>query len=395
MGDLYTPDDLMQGGLEGLPVFVRVDFNVPLEGGRVMDATRLEAAVPTLRELMDAGARLVLASHCGRPKGKPDARYSLAPVAERLGEILGRRVVFAGDCIGEPARRAVASLAPGELCLLENLRFHAGETANDPAFAADLAALAEAYVDDAFGSAHRAHASVVGVPQRLARKAAGRLMLREVEALGRLLGEPARPFVALVGGAKVEGKVDTLLNLLPRLDRLLLGGGMANTFLAAQGHQMAASLVEGDRLEMAREIMGRAGVEVLLPADLVITDSLEDPRRIETVPAAAVPAATLAVDIGEASRRAFAAALAHARTVFWNGPMGVFERPPFDAGTLAMAAAVAGCDGFTVIGGGETVAAVQRAGLAARLGHVSTGGGASLEFLAGVTLPGVAALERR
>jgi phosphoglycerate kinase len=286
------------------------------------------------------------------------------------------------------------------MLLLENLRFHAGETANDPAFAAQLADLADAYVDDAFGSAHRAHASVVGIVERLPRKAAGRLMEREVAALGRLLGEPERPFAALLGGAKIEGKIDTLANLLPRLDLLLVGGGMANTFLAAQGHDMAASLVEPDRLELARDILRRAGdrgVQVVLPVDLVAvmaTDDLAAPRRIETVPAEHVPAGMKAVDIGPESRRRFAAAIAGARTLFWNGPLGVFERPPFDAGTREVAQALAACAGFSVIGGGETVAAVRQAGVAGKIGHVSTGGGAALELLAGKTLPGVAALER-
>jgi len=398
MTDLLTLSDLDLGGLAGRRVFVRVDFNVPLSGaGEVLDATRLEEALPTLRELAAAGVRLILASHCGRPKGQPDPRYSLRPVALALARLVGEEVAFAADCVGEVAAAAVAALPPGRMLLLENLRFHAGETANDPAFAAQLADLADAYVDDAFGSAHRAHASVVGIVERLPRKAAGRLMEREVAALGRLLGEPERPFAALLGGAKIEGKIDTLANLLPRLDLLLVGGGMANTFLAAQGHDMAASLVEPDRLELARDILRRAGdrgVQVVLPVDLVTTDDLAAPRRIETVPAEHVPAGMKAVDIGPESRRRFAAAIAGARTLFWNGPLGVFERPPFDAGTREVAQALAACAGFSVIGGGETVAAVRQAGVAGKIGHVSTGGGASLEFLAGKTLPGVAALER-
>jgi phosphoglycerate kinase len=398
MTDLLTLSDLDLGGLAGRRVFVRVDFNVPLSGTcEVVDATRLEEALPTLRELAAAGVRLVLASHCGRPKGQPDPRYSLRPVALALARLVGQEVAFAGDCVGEVAASAVAALPPGRMLLLENLRFHAGETANDPAFAAQLADLADAYVDDAFGSAHRAHASVVGIVERLPRKAAGRLMEREVAALGRLLGEPERPFAALLGGAKIEGKIDTLANLLPRLDLLLVGGGMANTFLAAQGHDMAASLVEPDRLELARDILRRAGdrgVQVVLPADLVTTDDLAAPRRIETVPAEHVPAGMKAVDIGPESRQRFAAAIAGARTLFWNGPLGVFERPPFDAGTRQVAQALAAFAGFSVIGGGETVAAVRQAGVAGKIGHVSTGGGASLEFLAGKTLPGVAVLER-
>ena len=399
MTDLLILPDLDLGSLAGLRVFVRVDFNVPLgAAGEVLDATRLEEALPTLRELAAAGARLVLASHCGRPKGEPDPRYSLWPVAAKLAELLGAPVAFAADSVGEPAAAAVAALAPGGVALLENLRFHPGETKNDPAFAARLADLADAYVDDAFGSAHRAHASVVGIAERLPRKAAGRLMEREVAALGRLLGEPERPFAALLGGAKIEGKIDTLSNLLPRLDLLLLGGGMANTFLAAQGHDLAASLFEPDRLELARDILQRArgrGVEVTLPVDLVVTDDLAAPRRVETVAADRVPPGLKAVDIGPESRRRVAAAIGAARTLFWNGPLGVFERPPFDAGTREVAQALAACPGFSVIGGGETVAAARQAGVTGRIGHVSTGGGASLEFLAGKELPGVAVLERR
>ena len=396
---LLTLEDLDLATLAGKRVFVRVDFNVPLSAqGEVVDATRLEEALPTLRELSAAGARLLLASHAGRPKDAPDPRYSLRPVAARLAALLGRPVLFAEDSVGAPAERVAGQLEPGGFALLENLRFHAGEKKNEPAFAGQLAALAEAYVDDAFGSAHRAHASVVGVPERLPRKAAGRLMVGEVQSLSRLLGEPERPFAAILGGAKIEGKIDTLTNLLPRLDLLLVGGGMANTFLAAQGHDLAGSLVETDRLDVAREILARAearGLPVVLPTDLVVTDDLETRGRVETVAADRVPAGTKAVDIGPATREAFAAAIGRARTLFWNGPMGVFEKPPFDAGTRAVAEALAHCPGFSVLGGGETVAAAKQAGVADRVGHVSTGGGAALELLAGKTLPGVAALERR
>lgn len=398
MHDLLTLDDLDLASLFGKRVFLRVDFNVPLsEDGRVGDATRLEEALPTIRELSAAGAVVLLASHLGRPKGKRDPRYSLRPVAARLGELLARPVAFAEDCVGPTVHEALRGLEPGSLVLLENLRFHPGEEANDVAFAGELAAPAEVFVDDAFGAAHRAHASVVGVPGRLHRKAAGRLLAKEVSALGRLLGEPKRPFVALLGGAKIEGKIDTLENLLPRLDVLLLGGGMANTFLAAQGHDLKASLVEPDRVELARGILARAaerGTRVVLPADLVVTDDLAQPGRIETVPPGEVPDGTKAVDVGEATRRTFAAEIAKAATLFWNGPLGVFEKPPFDAGTRAVAQALAACPGFSVIGGGETVAAAHQAGVTERIGHVSTGGGASLELLAGRVLPGVAVLEK-
>jgi phosphoglycerate kinase len=400
MTNLLTLDDLdlAGGGLNGKRVFVRVDFNVPMsDSGEVGDTTRLEEALPTIRELSAAGARVLLASHHGRPKDGPDPRYSLRPVAAKLAELLGQPVRFAPDCIGAEAEKAASALAPGEVALLENVRFHKGETKNDPAFADQLAKLAEVFVDDAFGSAHRAHASVVGVAERLSRKAAGRLMEKEVTALGKLLGEPDRPFAALLGGAKIEGKIDTLENLFPRLDLLLLGGGMANTFLVSRGYDLGGSLFEPDRVDLARDILERAksrGVEVLLPTDLVVTDDLGNPRRIETVPADRVPAGTKAVDVGPDTRAAFAEAVGRARTLFWNGPLGVFEKPPFDAGTRAVAQALASCPGFSVIGGGETVAAVHQAGVADRIGHVSTGGGASLEFLAGKELPGVAILRK-
>ncbi|MEM7051656.1 MAG: phosphoglycerate kinase [Acidobacteriota bacterium] len=395
MSRLSTLDDLPLDS--GTRVFLRVDFNVPLSAdGEVLDDTRIVEALPTIGELRAAGCRLILASHCGRPKGQADPRYSLRPAAEALGSLLGTTVAFATDTVGESAHRMVAALQPGEVGVLENLRFDAGETGNDETFSERLAGFADVFVNDAFGTAHRAHASVVGVAERLPQRAAGRLIEREVAALGRLLGEPDRPFAAILGGAKISGKIDTLLNLLPRLNVLLVGGGMANTFLAARGHDMAASLVEEDRLDTAREILHDAdqgGVTVWLPEDLVVTDDFANPREVLTVSPAAVPADHLAVDIGPETRRRFAGAVAEARTLFWNGPLGVFEKAPFDAGTRAVADALSECSGFSVIGGGETVAAVRQAGVADELGHVSTGGGASLQFLSGKALPGISALE--
>ncbi len=398
MTRLSTLEDLDLESLQGVPTLVRVDFNVPLADGRVLDDTRLRAALPTISDLQTAGARILLVSHLGRPKGQVRPEFSLRPVAAALSEILGKPISFATDCVGEAAQQAADELGPGDICLLENVRFHPGETVNDPEFSDALAALADAYVNDAFGTAHRAHASTVGAAERLERRAAGRLMVAEVEALGRLLGEPERPFAAIIGGAKIDTKVGTVRNLLPRLNLLVLGGGMANTFLAAQGRQMADSLVEQDKIEVAREILDEATrrfIRVLLPVDLVVTDDLENPSRIETVPVDAVPPGTMAVDIGEASRRAVTEALAKARTILWNGPLGVFEQSPFDSGTVAVAAAVGLSSAFTVIGGGETVAAARQAGILNELGHVSTGGGASLEFLAGRNLPGLAVLEKQ
>ena len=394
---LLTLEDLDLPSLRGRRVLVRVDFNVPIEDGRVADDTRLRESLPTIEELRGAGARVLLAAHRGRPKGAPDPKHSLRPVAEHLGGLLGGAVAFAEDCVGEPARAAAAALADGDVLLLENLRFHAGETKNEETFAAALAELADAYVGDAFGAAHRAHASVVGVPARLARKAAGRLMVAEVAALRRLLGDVEKPYVAVIGGAKIEGKIDTIANLLELVDTLVLGGGMANTFLRAQGREIGDSLFEPDKVPLAGQLLQQAearGVEVLLPVDVTVADAIEAPETARDIAVdAGVPAGKKALDVGPESRRRFAAAIGGARTVFWNGPMGVAEKPPFDAGTRAVAEAVAAAAGFTVIGGGETVAAARQAGVADRIDHVSTGGGASLEFLAGMELPGVEALR--
>jgi len=396
MTDLWTLDDLDE--IAGTRVFVRVDFNVPLEGGKVIDDTRIEAALPTIRELIERKARIVLASHCGRPKGQRDPRYSLRPVADRLVELLGKPVRFASDCVGPEAEKVVAQLGNGEICLLENVRFHPGETDNDPELAGGMARLGQAYVGDAFGTAHRAHASVVGVAERLSPRAAGRLMAREVEALGHLLAEPERPFVAILGGAKIGGKLDTVENLIPRIDRLLIGGGIANTFLAARGVEMADSLVDQERVELASKLLEQAegtDVELVLPLDLVVASEISEDAELGLVGAEdGVPKGKKALDIGPETRKRFAEGMAGAKTVFWNGPMGVFETPPFDAGTEEVARSLVDVEAYTVIGGGETVTAAGRAGVLRQIDHVSTGGGASLDFLAGKELPGIVVLQK-
>jgi phosphoglycerate kinase len=379
--------------LAGARVLARLDLNVPVGGGEVLDDTRITAALPSLRWLLERAEVVAACSHLGKAKGRPEPAFSLAPVAEALASALGRPVRFVADCL-DPAR---ADAARGELLLLENLRFHAGEQANDPGFAERLAAPFSHYVNDAFGTAHRAHASVVAAAARYprGRRAAGRLMASEVAALGRLVDAPEQPFVAVVGGAKISTKTAPLAALLGRVSTLLIGGGMANTFLLAHGLEVGRSLVEADMVDTAREVLATAaarGVEVVLPADVVVTDTIEDPHRVEVVPSDRIPAGLSVVDIGPRARARCAAALGAARTVFWNGPMGVFESEAFAAGTLAVAAALAACPGFTVVGGGESVMAVRQAGLIDRIGHVSTGGGASLAFLAGEELPAVAVL---
>jgi phosphoglycerate kinase len=381
--------------LQGRKLFLRVDFNVPLDGGRVCDDTRIVETLPTIRLALEKGARVLCAAHLGKARGKRKPELSLAPVAARFAELLGKPVRFVEDCVGPEAAKAADALAPGEVLLLENLRFHAGEEANDPAFAAELAALADVYVDDAFGAAHRAHASVVGVPACLKEKGAGLLLEKEVRELSRLL-EPARPFAAILGGAKISGKIDTLRVLSKRADVLLVGGGMANHFVRALGLSIGRSLLEEDKVPLAREILDfckEAGKTIALPSDFIVAKSPDDAAGAKTVAMNKIPDGLMALDIGPRTLEQFARLLGPVKTIFWNGPMGVFEKPPFDAGTMGVARIVAASPAVTVVGGGESVQAAHAAGVAEKFTHVSTGGGASLEFLAEGKLPGIEALE--
>ncbi|QBS36983.1 phosphoglycerate kinase [Thermaerobacter sp. FW80] len=377
--------------VRGKRVLVRADFNVPLEGGRVTDDTRIRAALPTIRHLLERGAAVILCSHLGRPKGQVVEELRLEPVARRLEELLGRPVLALREVVGPEVERRLQGLAPGQVALLENLRFHPGETANDPEFAAALARLADVYVNDAFGAAHRAHASVVGVAQRLP-AAAGLLLERELEVLGDLLERPRRPFWAVLGGAKVSDKIGVIRRLLEVCDGLVIGGAMANTLLAAQGHAVGRSLYEPDQVERVRPWLERAGDRLLLPVDVVVTERLEPGVPSRVVPVDRIPPEAMVVDVGPATLAAWQERLRGAGTVFWNGPLGVFEVEPFHRGTFALAEFLADLDAVTVVGGGDSVAAVQRTGVADRIDHVSTGGGASLELLEGKELPGVAVL---
>jgi len=387
--------------LDGQRVFIRVDFNVPLKDGRIGDETRIRSSLPTIQYALDHGATAVIASHLGRPKGKVDPQMSLRPVADRLADLLGTPVTFATDCVGDEARGAVQEVhaARKGVVLLENLRFHPEEEANDPAFAKDLASLADRYVNDAFGAAHRAHASVEGMTHYIKRAAAGLLMEKELQYLGHALESPEHPFVVILGGAKVSDKIDVIKNMLGKVDRLIIGGAMAYTFFKSRGTPIGRSLVEDDKLEEAREIANDAAardVILALPLDHVVTDKLDGTgsQQVLLVDDPAI-GDRMGVDIGPKTIGTYETLLADAKTVVWNGPMGVFEIDAFAAGTNAVARAVAAVKGTTIIGGGDSIAAVKKAGVADRITHISTGGGASLEFLGGQTLPGVAALAEK
>ena len=397
MGEIAGVSGLDSLEPAGRRVLVRADLNVPLVDGEVADDLRIEESLATIRNLRDRGARVIVMSHLGRPGGQVDEDLRLAPVAARMSQLLSAPVAAARDVAGDDARARADALDDGEILLLENLRFEAGEEANEPAFADALAALGDCYVNDAFGAAHRAHASVVGVPPRVDTAVAGDLLSREISTLSRLLHDPPRPFTAVIGGAKVSDKLGVLDNLLTRVDRLVVGGAMCFTFLMAKGYQVGGSRVESDRLDDVTALLERAadtGVEVLLPVDVTAAESFDADAEHQRVSADGIPEGWMGLDIGPDTVSRFGAAIADAETVLWNGPMGVFEWAPFAAGTEGVARAVAACPGFTVVGGGDSAAALRKLGLADQVSHLSTGGGASLEFLEGVDLPGVAALRQ-
>jgi phosphoglycerate kinase len=383
--------------IENKRLFLRVDFNVPLEGSKITDDSRIREALPTIKHALERGARLVCASHLGRPKKGPDPKYSLEPAAARLAELLGQEVTLPEDCIGDAAKKVVYDLRGGQVCLLENLRFHPEEEKDDEAFCRELAQLADVYVDDAFGAVHRAHASVHGLAKLFRDRGCGFLLEKEIAALGKIVTAPEKPYVAVLGGAKVSDKIAVVESLLEKVTVLIVGGAMANTFLAARGNNMQASLVEADKVALARTILDKARdrrVDVLLPVDVVVASSTSASVG-QVVNVDALPPGTMALDIGPASVKAFASRFADARTVFWNGPMGLFEKPAFAEGTFGVARAIADSSAFTVVGGGDSAAAVYAAGgdVAAKMKHISTGGGASLELIEGKKLPGIEVLR--
>ena len=381
----------------GTRVFYRVDYNVPLDGTRITDATRIEETLPTLRMLRERGAAIILASHLGRPKGERKEKYSLAPVRTKLAELVGADVQWADDCVGQDAEAKAKALKPGEMLLVENLRFHAGEEKNDAGFAQQLRRLADIYVNDAFGACHRAHGSIDALPRLFDKDqtAGGLLLVRELEFLQKVTNITERPFVALMGGAKIAGKIEPLEALVKLADKVLIGGGMANTFLAARGVPMGGSLVDKDSLDVAQRIMeGSARAEVIVPEDLVVADSMENPTQVDAVNVNdGLTDGQKAFDIGPATVKRYETELKNAKLIFWNGPMGVFEQEQFAKGTMAMAGAIAAADAITVVGGGESVEAIKASGFADRITHISTGGGASLEFISGAALPGVEVLR--
>ena len=377
--------------VRGKKVLVRVDFNVPIKEGRVGDDIRIKAALPTIQYLLDNGASVILCSHLGRPKGEPDPQFSLKPVADYLGALIDAPVRFAEDCIGEKAETAAAGLKPGEVLVLENTRFHAGEKKNDPEMSKQLASLADLYINDAFGSAHRAHASTAGVTDYLP-SAAGFLLEKEIKYLGNTIANPERPFVAILGGAKVSDKIGVIENLLDKADQILIGGGMANTFFKAQGFDMADSLVEGEAIETARGLLDKAEGKLMLPVDVVVANAFDADAESKTMDVGDMPAGWRILDIGPKTVAAFDKVIAQAGTVVWNGPMGVFEFDKFAKGTFEIAEALARSNAISIVGGGDSASAINKSGLADKITHISTGGGASLEMLEGKELPGLAAL---
>lgn len=390
-----TIDDV---SLKSKRVLVRVDFNVPMENGRVTDDTRIAESLPTITKILSSGGRAILMSHLGRPKGKPNPEFSLKPIALRLSELLGQPVALASDCVGPPVKKQVGQLKDGDCLLLENLRFHKEEEENEQNFAKELASLGDLYVNDAFGTAHRAHASTEGVTRYVKPAVAGYLMKKEIEYLSRAVGNPERPYVAILGGAKISGKIDVIENLMNKVDTLIIGGGMAFTFFKAQGFEIGDSLLEADRLDLAKRILDevkKRNVTFLLPADCVVADRFDKAANTKIVPVSAIPAGWQGLDIGPESVKLFKEALENAKTVVWNGPMGVFEMEQFAAGTIAIAKTLAEITrngATTIVGGGDSAAAIAKAGVENAVSHVSTGGGASLEFLGGKVLPGIAAL---
>jgi len=389
---MFNKKTIIDVDLKNKKVLVRVDFNVPLKDGKVSDDTRIQAALPTIRYLVEQGASLILCSHLGRPKSEKDTEFSMKPVAEKLAEIMNKEVKFSGNCIGPEAEKMASELKPGDILVLENTRFHAGETKNDPVMAKQLASLADIFVNDAFGSAHRAHASTVGVTDYLP-SVAGFLLEKEIRFLDQAIEEPARPFVAILGGAKVSDKIGVINNLITKADLVLIGGGMANTFFKAQGYPIGESLVEDEVLDVARDLIKKGSAKLRLPVDMVIADRFDNAAEMKTIVVGPVPEGWRILDIGPETIQNYSKVILEARTIVWNGPMGVFEMQNFSRGTFAIAKAVTESNAVSIIGGGDSAAAINQSDLADKISHISTGGGASLEMLEGIKLPGVVALE--